>query len=372
MKITVEKDTTLLVDGPASVTSSSGIAEVFGFQVKNERKIVIRGGKRLPFFVKETANFNISLGAEAGFEEIEGDTIPKSWVTAFNFVREFEKQPIIVMVLGRVDSGKTSFCSYLANKLIGEKFKVAILDEDVGQSDIGPPCTIAYAHVAKPVTDLFRLKTENTFFIGSTSPREDPDKVISGVAALKTEILSKANVDFVIVNTDGWTENEKAVQFKSKMAASLEPDVIFCLQAEDEKPSFCAELGDALAGFRQERADSPSAILVRSSEKRRVLRELGFAKYLENARVKVFPLNYITVIDEGSLIRERKADNLLVGLFDTRKAFLGIGVLRAVDYSRKSLKVLTSVNEKPGYVAFGKIRLDDSFYEIKEEQNFRS
>jgi polynucleotide 5'-hydroxyl-kinase GRC3/NOL9 len=74
------------------------------------------------------------------------------------------------MVVGKADSGKTSYCTYLINKLTNAKRKVAILDGDLGQSDIGPPCTVAYAFVAKPLTELYELKAENAFFVGVTSP----------------------------------------------------------------------------------------------------------------------------------------------------------------------------------------------------------
>ena len=68
MNRTVERDKTLLVDGPASVSVVSGKVEVFGFSMKNASRIVIREGKRLPFNVKETAGFDISLGEKASGE----------------------------------------------------------------------------------------------------------------------------------------------------------------------------------------------------------------------------------------------------------------------------------------------------------------
>ena len=368
MNKTVEKGKTLLVDGPASVTLVSGMAEVFGFLLKDKRKIVIREGKRLPFAVKETTNFGISVGADGGVEEVEGNTIPQSWVTAYDTLHEIQKKPVTVIVIGGSDFGKTSFCTYLINRLVSEKRRVAVLDEDLGQSDVGPPCTAAYAYVTKPVTDLFNLKPANTFFVGVNSPREATDRTIEGTAFLKTEIVADATADFVIVNTDGWGGTKEAVQFKARLAAAVGPDLVYCLQGE-EVPSFCAALGDALAEFRQERAESSVAVLERNREKRRDLRELGYAKYLENGRVKVYALNHLTVEgkESNALIWHRRAENLLVGLYDLKKRFLGIGVLREVDYTRKAIKVFTAVEEKPAFVFFGKMRLDENWHEIPEK-----
>jgi polynucleotide 5'-hydroxyl-kinase GRC3/NOL9 len=329
---------------------------------------VIREGKRLPFFVRETAEFFVSLGAEAAINEADGDTVPESWRSAYEMLRGVEKKPAVVLVLGGVDSGKTSFCTYLINRLVREKHKVAILDEDLGQSDIGPPATAACAYVVGGVTDLFNLKPSNVIFIGATTPSaQAADRTVEAVAALKKEILGRGNSEFVVVNTDGWSVGEEAVLFKSRLASAVEPDIVFCLEGSGVVPSLCASLGDALAGFRQERVESAAAVRERSRESRRSLRELGFIKYLANAKVKVFSLSHLTVEGKESnalLWQRQAASGLLTALYDGQKRFLGIGVLRSVDYDRKALKIQTAVVEKPAFVVFGKTWLDENFREV--------
>ncbi|MCJ7762443.1 hypothetical protein MUP38_03175, partial [Candidatus Bathyarchaeota archaeon] len=294
MNRTVEKDKTLLVDGPASVAVVSGKAEVFGFSVKDAGRIVIREGKRLPFAVLEKADFDIYLGENASVEEVDGNTVPQSWIESVDALGSFQKNPVIAMVLGKVDSGKTSFCTYLINRLISEKQKVAVLDGDLGQSDVGPPCTVAYAFVTKSVTDLFMLKAENAFFVGFTSPSEAVDKTVRGMELMKQEILDKA-VDFVVVNTDGWVEGEEAVEYKLRLAEVLNPDVVFCIQQKDE----LAPLLVALERFRKSVVDSPLAVRQRSREKRRDLRELGYIKYLADAKIKTWSLKLLTIEEQS-------------------------------------------------------------------------
>jgi len=360
MNRTVERAKTLLVDGPASVSVVSGKVEVFGFPVKNARRIVIREGKRLPFTVEETANFDISLGENASAEEVDGNTIPQSWNEALEVVRGFNKKPVIAMILGKVDSGKTSFCTYLTNRLLSEKLKAAILDGDLGQSDIGPPCTVAYAFVAKPVTDLYGLKAENAFFVGVTSPSEAVNKTIKGMALMKAEILDKTP-DFIIVNTDGWVEGEEAVEYKSRLAAELNPDVVFCLQQKDE----LAPLLVALEKFRKIIVDSPLTVRQRSREKRKSLRELGYIKYLRDAKVKSLPSKLLTMEEENAAPNgQDREEGLLLGLYDNHRKFLGIGILREFDCRRKTLKVFTSVTAKPASIVLGKARLDENLKEV--------
>lgn len=233
MNRTVKKGTTLLVDGPASVTVTSGKVEAFGSIISGSTRIVVREGKRLPFAVEETATFEIGLGDTASAEEVGGNTIPASWGKSCEEFQSLPARPATALVLGAVDSGKTSFCTYLTNKVLSEKRKVAVLDGDVGQSDIGPPSTVAYAFVTRPITDLFSLRARNALFIGETSPSKASDKIIEALASLKEEVLG-SNPESVIINTDGWIEGECAVKYKIQLIEKLNPDIVFCIQQKDE------------------------------------------------------------------------------------------------------------------------------------------
>ena len=404
----VESGKTLLVDGPASVIVISGKVEVFGSAPDNLSRIVIRQGKRLPFTVEKTANFEISLGANATIEEVDGTTIPESWMKSLKELLSFRTRPVIGVVLGTVDSGKTSFCTYLVNRLADKERKVAILDGDLGQSDIGPPCTIAYNFAAKPVTDLFNLEAKNAFFVGATSPSEAIDKTVEGLTTLMREILESAP-DFVVVNTDGWVVGEDAVKYKSRLIGEVKPDIVFCIQRKGE----LAPLLDVLEKFRVTVVDSPVTIRQRSREKRKNLRELGYVKYLRNAKVQSLPIDWLKIKQNGllKLGRERRSiqqaeeaseisgigslhheknrvigtddinkveevankkavlfrkgqEGLLLGLYDSQQKFLGIGVLREIDYSRSTLKVLTPIAQGISTAIFGKVKLDKNLREI--------
>ncbi|MEM3696844.1 MAG: Clp1/GlmU family protein [Candidatus Bathyarchaeia archaeon] len=419
MNKTIEKGKTLLVDGPASVMVVSGIAEVFGSTVESRGKIVIREGKRLPFTAKETTTLEISLGENANIEEVDGTTIPPSWTEAYEQLSNFQNKPVAVMVLGMVDSGKTSFCTYLVNRLLQEKQKVAILDGDLGQSDIGPPCTVAYTFLTKPVTDLFNLEAKNAFFIGVTSPSPAINKVIEGITSLKKEIL-EGTPDFIVINTDGWVEGEDAVNYKVQLVKELNPNIIFCIQQKDE----LTLLLNSLNGLQKIVVESPQAIKQRSREKRRSLRELGYIKYLKNAKVQSIPISWLKIeaneflglgathentrqakrvyellgmkplhfaelkdkvcivigrgrwISEENLkkleetvgkkvvvLRKGEEEGLLVALYNNERKFLGIGILREVDYNRKTLKIFTPVSEKISIVALGRVKLDKNLKE---------
>jgi polynucleotide 5'-hydroxyl-kinase GRC3/NOL9 len=427
MNRTVEKGKTLLVDGPASVTVTSGTVEVFGYKAGTTSKIVIREGKRLPFAVEEKADFDISLAEKGTVEEVEGNTIPSSWIKSYEELVSLQTKPVTAMVLGTLDSGKTSFCTYLVNKLLQQKRKVAVLDGDLGQSDVGPPCTVAYTFVARPTTDLFNLQAKNAVFVGVTSPSGAGESVADGLVSLKKEILSSAP-DFIIVNSDGWVEGEEAVKYKVQLVKEIKPDLIFCIQQKDE----LGPLLSALEGFRKAVVDSPSVISQRTGERRKNLRELGYGKYLRNSKVQSFPLGWLKIEDNGLfglskmhtnvkeanriyallgmkplhyteqdnkvtiiigkrrwinpenlkkveettkrkvvVIRKGEEEGLITALYNSERKFLGIGVLQEIDYLRKTLKILTPVPENIAIATIGKVKLDKNMKEVPafEEEN---
>ena len=222
----------MLVDGPASVRLVSGKAEVFGYPMKESQRVLVRGGKRLPFFVQENSTFDVSLGANSGIAETVGNTNPPSWNKSFEAILGLQKRPVVVAILGAADCGKSSLCTYLFNKLVDGKCRVAVLDGDVGQSDLGSSATVGYGIASKPIAELCNIKLKNAFFVGVTSPIAALTKTLEGLAALKAEILQQ-QVDYMLVNTDGWVSGDDAVRYKTDLIRALNPDVVVAIQMQD-------------------------------------------------------------------------------------------------------------------------------------------
>jgi polynucleotide 5'-hydroxyl-kinase GRC3/NOL9 len=425
MNRTVEKGKTLLVDGPASVTLCSGKVEVFGAVPPAGGKVVIREGKRLPFVVHEISVLDISIGENATVEEVDGDTIPYSWREAAEQLADLQNKPTTVVVLGTVDSGKSSFCTYLINRMISGKRKVAVLDGDLGQSDIGPPSTVAYTTISRPITDLFYQQARNAHFLGETSPSNVTVEMIRILPLLKKEIVIK-EPDLLIINTDGWTEGQCAEDYKVKLVEELNPDLVFLVQQKDE----LTPISNRLEKFRKISVESPSTIRQRDRDKRKSLRELGYKKYLRNPKIQSLSLSWVKIEGDQAfglskshsltrqarkvteslgmkplhvaeladrinviigrkrwinpdnlkkiqehlkkrivVTRKGEEEGLLVGLYNSSKKFLGIGVIQEIDYTRKAMKVLTPVSEEVSILVLGKVRLDKNMKEIPPEEN---
>jgi len=423
MKHRIRKGKTLLVDGPASAELISGGAEVLGATFRKGDRIVIRDGKRVPFEVKRSSTFNLMVAENASLEEIDGSTVPVSWETASEEIISMNK-PNTVMVMGEIDSGKTSFCVYLANKALKGKLKVAVIDGDLGQSDIGPPSTIGFCHVTAPVKDLFELEAEKACFVGVTSPSSVINKVITELTSLKTTIL-RTDVDFLILNTDGWVDGEDAIKYKIELAKKVAPDVVVGIQRENELTPILS----ALKNVKTIAVDSPSVIRKRNQGKRKILRQLSYKKYLKGAKVQSFSLNWIRVegailasanhpiteriekirellgtkplyyeeasttalvvlwrnqwLDEAQIkrveeflgkkvnvTREGDEEGSLVGLENEEGNFLGIGIIRGIDYKRRVMKVYTPVGEVVSTISVGQVKLDEKGRELWINQVF--
>ena len=362
MQHTVESNKTMLVDGPASVRLVLGKAEVLGYPMKESQRVLIQIGKRLPFFVNEKSTFDVSLGASSGIAETIGSTNPPSWHTTVEAILGLQKRPAVVMILGAADCGKSSLCTYLVNKLIDGKCKVAVLDGDLGQSDIGPSATVGYGLTSKQISELYDLRLKNAFFVGVTSPLTAMSKTIEGLVTMEAEIL-KGQVDFVLVNTDGLVDGEVAVKYKADLVKSLKPDIIIGIQKQGELNPVITCLEIPVFTVEPSFALNP-----RTPEKRKHLREMTYARYLKNAKLQIYPKSQVTIEPRNVLPKNQEPEKgILVGLCGRGSKFLGIGVLREVNQLRKALKVQTAVSAKPLRIIIGKVIVNEKLQEVQTE-----
>ncbi len=363
MQQTVQPNRTLIVDGPASIQLVTGKAEVFGNPIKEAQRVVVKKGKRLPFFTVEATVFNVLLGANASLQEVEGNTIPESWNRPVRTLLGLEKKPAVIVVLGAPDSGKSSFCTYLVNKLVeGKSCRVGVLDGDLGQSDIGPSASVGYGLASKPLTEIYNLRLQNGYFVGVTSPVAAINKTIEGLTAMMREVCGRP-VDYVLVNTDGFISGDAAINYKLSLIKEFKPDVVVAIQMKDELEPLTAYLG----GPGVMLVEASPALSLRTAEKRKSLREMTYTRHLKKSKLQCYPISQITVEPRNGVPKAQEPEKgVLVGLYGRGTKFLGIGVLRAVNVGRRVLKVQTAVSAKPMRLVFGKVLLNEKLQEIED------
>jgi polynucleotide 5'-hydroxyl-kinase GRC3/NOL9 len=85
-------------------------------------------------------------------------------------IKEILSAPGVTVVVGATDSGKTSFATMLANSALSAGVPAAMVDGDMGQSEIGPPAAISMGLVDNEIESMSGITARKLFFVGYTSP----------------------------------------------------------------------------------------------------------------------------------------------------------------------------------------------------------
>ena len=351
MNLNVEKNKTLFVVGPAFLSLLEGEACILAAPLQPNQKIKVRNGKATPIYCKKDSRFEITLGKDASIHMVDGSTIPQDWEKVSWMVMDLaEKQNLVVMVVGGVDVGKTSFTIFLINMAIKKSLKVSVVDADIGQSDVGPPTTVGVLEPEKYVYDLFCEKPSKIVFIGSTTPTNVQEKMVEVTSNLC--LLNKQKFNLTILNTDGWINGEEAKNYKVNMAKKSGIDLAVVFYSSEEVLGLAEKLKEN--GLEVFKVESSPMVKKRSREERRKLRWQSYQKYMKDSTVRTIPLEKVKVLG----LEEGWKEGLVVGLYDLKMNFVGLGVLKGINPIRKTVKILTPVKVRVGKIEVGKTVVD--------------
>jgi len=361
--IRAETGKTLVIAGPASFELTEGEASVLGAPLDSARNIVPRG-KQTPVEIHSLSSFRVSLGEDAGVEVLDGSTIPLSWREAGSALVGLGEG--VAVVVGGADTGKTTLCTFLSNYLVAENRKVAVVDADIGQTDLGPPTTMAAGEVKARVTSLSQIIPSERLFIGLTSPGRAKSKVIRSTKRLVGYHATPGRI--TIVNTDGWVSGNEAVLYKLQMIDELQPDITLGIGGSDISPLLQAGNRTTLL------VGSPDTIKERSRFDRRELRSLGYQKYLAGASLRTFRMNgtrlrHCTTMGDLGPDRASRSwiDNMkdtVVGLLDADDLLQEIGILKDIVPSARMVKIWSRIPNLPAKIEVGYVKLGNDGREL--------
>ncbi len=320
--------------------------------------ISIADGKQFPVDVLENSTLDCWISGSGKCLEIIGNTVPDSWMETAQTILEDREGKIVIV--GNVDTGKSTFCTILANLALEAGIDTAVLDLDLGQSDIGPPSSIGLGRIKNHVLSLSEVTPDFLYFIGYISPALVTEKVLEGISRLLTK---RKKSEVLVVNTDGWILGEQAIIFKTKLINTIEPNFVVGIGREsDVRPIL------EMTRCTSFQIDSPSLVLRRTREQRKDLRELGYKKYLKDGKVVTIDPRRVQLADShGKTIQYADVDsslvNSLLGLIDDDGWLLGIGVLVRIVPSG-NLKVFTPVVDRFSRVEIGAVRLNEQGSEL--------
>ena len=206
--------------------------------------------------------------------------IPAGWQDALRGVVE---RGGVCMVIGGVDAGKTTFCGVLAARALEKGIKVALVDADPGQSDIGPPAAVGMAIInsAQQLGELESVPADALSFVGTTTPAGHLLQLAVAACDMVTHARA-AGVELVIVDTTGLVNGGIARALKSAKVDLLRPRHVVALQRKDE-------VEHLLAPYRRRAQPeihrlAPSRLAKpRDRDERKAKRERQFGAYFAGA-----------------------------------------------------------------------------------------
>jgi polynucleotide 5'-kinase involved in rRNA processing len=264
------------------------------------------------------------------------------------------------MLVGGLDSGKTTLARRIARAGLDAGLLVGLLDADVGQSTIGPPATVGL-RMCRSSSDLEAdsvARADHLAFVGSTSPQGHLLPLVTGTRQLLDRAV-EAGADLVVVDTTGLVSGVYGQVLKFNKVGVLQPDMVIGLARG-------GELEPVLGVIRRFYAtevvsvDVHPDVVPTSVEKRAQNREESMRRYFAEPlhRWRVKPTVFMPALP--ALFDVTALDHILVGLSDGKGHCIGAGYLEYLE-QEGVLRLISPVAEAPKALILGSVRLEDGF-----------
>ncbi len=228
--------------------------------------------------------------------------VPPGWDAAAQHIHRHGFRR--VLVLGAKDTGKSTFCRFLAETAAQSGRSTALLDTDVGQKLVGPPACVT-------MDDPQGLSLA---FVGTTNPVLGWPRLVEGTRRL----AQQTDADCLIVNTSGLLTGPGR-SLKAAKIDALRPDLLIAVGE-----------GQSLDAIAHDASVLPSLCVPASREarrktdgERRMARREAFRQYFSQSGV----LKLVSGVLTPSHVEAPLPARLLVGLSNEPNHDLGLGLL---------------------------------------------
>ena len=266
--------------------------------------------------------------------------------------------PGVVVMLGSVDAGKTTMATAIANAAVRAGRRTAVVDADIGQSDLGPPTTVGLAVPQHPATRMDEWHATAAWFVGDTAPPtvypyllEGADRCIARARRRRARVI--------VVDTTGWVEGDAAVAAKAHKLRRIDPEHVVALQRDGEVEPILDRLPRRIVVHRLR--PSPQ-VRRRSPEERRAIRARRFRLYFSHAPRHTLALGALSagrlpryggreIPQDRMLVEIPRAElqHLLVGLADRNGWLKALGSVVEADRAQQAVTVVAPL-QPPGRV----------------------
>jgi polynucleotide 5'-hydroxyl-kinase GRC3/NOL9 len=266
----------------------------------------------------------------------------------------------VAVLLGGLDSGKSTLGRAIAAAGLEAGRRVAYLDADLGQKSVGPPTAVTL-RMLEQVSDLepeAMSRPDGLYFVGATSPQGQLLPLVVGTGSMMRQ-AREGGAELVVVDTSGLVSGVYGQMLKYHKIELLRPDVVIGLQRGEELDPL---LGIVQRFFTSEPIVLPVEPGTRSTsvEERAQNRELAFRRYFSEPlqRWRVKPTVFMPALP--ALFEQSQLDGILVGLSDGEGEYIGLGYLE-FSPDEQVLRLLSPVAEGPKALKLGSVRLEDGF-----------
>ena len=257
-----------------------------------------------------------------------------------------------VFLLGKSDSGKTTFAKTLVTKAIQKGILIGWVDADIGQSTIGPPTCIGLSLIS-PKSPEFKISS--LYFVGNTSPHGRFVPLIIGTKKL-VDIASKES-DLVVIDTTGAVTGEFGQTLKYQKILACKPNYVLAFQKEKE----LEKITDSIKKFNFLKIyfmEIPENIRVRTREERAKNRQEKFKLYFRNSKLHTLIKKDYAFYPSLDFLPSKNPANLIVGLKDSNGEFLALAIfIKQYDDEIEILTPLENI-ENIAVLEFGNIRIN--------------
>jgi polynucleotide 5'-hydroxyl-kinase GRC3/NOL9 len=266
----------------------------------------------------------------------------------------------VVVLLGGLDSGKSTLGRAIAAVGVEAGRRVAYLDADLGQKTVGPPTAVTLRLLGDPseLEPDSMSRPDGLYFVGATSPPGQLLPLVVGTGSMVRR-AREDGVDLVVVDTSGLVSGVYGQMLKYHKIELLRPDVVIGLQRGEELAPL---LGIVQRFFTSEAIVLPVEPNTRSTsvDERAQNREEAFRRYFSGPlqRWRVKPTVFMPALP--ALFEQSQLDRILVGLSDGVGEYIGLGYL---DFStdEQILRLISPVAEAPKALKLGSVRLENGY-----------
>jgi polynucleotide 5'-kinase involved in rRNA processing len=265
--------------------------------------------------------------------------------------------PGVVVLVGGLDTGKTTFALELARRAVDGGLSTAIVDADIVQSTVGPPTTVGLKFLGpgSVVSPEGIAVADRLAFVGSLVPKGHLLALIAGAVKLVDQ-AREVESELIIVDTTSLVSGLYGQALKYFKLDLVRPDFVVAFERGGELEPVVGLAQRFTPAEVIELEVSPDA-RARTVEERIAQRERQFASYFSGgtSRWRVKPTVFMpTLPPEFDLAL---LDAIVVGMENGKGDCVGIGVLE-FEPGEGILRMVSPVAEGVRGLRLGSIRME--------------